>query len=79
MGAHKVRIDGTLGGYGTKIFVDGKEVHGVKSVTFKASTESLTTVTLEFYAEAEIITDAVVKGREHGEYDNKAKSDKNKK
>ena len=79
MDTHKVRIDGTLEGYGTKIFVDGKEVHGVKSVTFKASTESLTTVTLEFYAEAEIITDAVVKGREHGEYDNKAKSDKNKK
>lgn len=79
MDAHKVRIDGTLGGYGTKIFVDGKEVHGVKSVTFKASTESLTTVTLEFYAEAEIITDAAVKEGENGKYDNKAKSDKNKK
>ena len=79
MDAHKVRIDGTLKGYGTKIFVDGKEVHGIKSVTFKASTESLTTVTLEFYAEAEIITDAVVKEGENGKYDYKAEGNKNKK
>ena len=111
MEAHKVKINGTLTGLGTEIFIDGQKLKNVRSIEYKVSTEQATEVTIDIMADSEIEAEALVKmyssdknieslilnrpdeellkfgnrileelhRREHGEYDNKTKGNKNKK
>ena len=44
---NKVEIKGTKEGYGTKVFIDGVEIHRVRSVRYEVSTETVPTVKLD--------------------------------
>lgn len=60
MDAHKVKINGTLSGFGTEIFIDGLKLKKVRSIEYKASIEQVTEVTIDIMADSEIEAEALV-------------------
>lgn len=47
MEAHNLKIDGTLSGMGTRIYIDGKELHGVRSIKYEVGLNRITTARIE--------------------------------
>lgn len=57
----KIEIKGTKEGWGTKIFIDGIEVHRVRSIRYEVSTETVPTVKLDILvSEADISAEGKV-------------------
>lgn len=47
METHNLKIDGTLSGMGTKVYLDGKELHGVRSIKYEVGMDRITTARIE--------------------------------
>lgn len=48
---HKFMIDGTITGIGTRIFADGIEIHGVRSIDYHLGVNEISTITMEIIPE----------------------------
>ena len=47
METHNLKIDGTLSGMGTKVYIDDKELHGVRSIKYEVGMDRITTARIE--------------------------------
>lgn len=47
METHNLKIDGTLSGMGTKVYIDDKELHGVRSIKYEVGLDRITTARIE--------------------------------
>ena len=63
METHNLKIDGTLSGMGTKVYIDDKELHGVRSIKYEVGMDRVTTarIELDVMLAGEIKSDAMVK------------------
>ena len=59
---HHLKIDGTLAGQGTKVYLDGMELHGVRSIKYEVGMDRITTakIELDVMLAGEIESDASV-------------------
>ena len=59
---HHLKIDGTLTGQGTKVYLDDMELHGVRSIKYEVGMDRLTTakIELDVMLAGEIESDAAV-------------------
>ena len=59
---HHLKIDGTLTGQGTRIYLDDKELHGVRSIKYEVGLDRITTakIELDVMLAGEIESDAAV-------------------
>ena len=48
---HEIRIDGKITGLGTHVYVDDKEIRGVRGVDYHVAVDEVSTVTLEVIPE----------------------------
>lgn len=47
METHNLKINGTLSGMGTKVYIDGKELHRVRSIKYEVGLDRITTARIE--------------------------------
>ena len=59
---HHLKIEGTLAGYGTKVYLDDMELHGVRSIKYEVGMDRITTakIELDVMLAGEIESDASV-------------------
>ena len=59
---HHLKIDGTLTGQGTRVYLDDKELHGVRSIKYEVGLDRITTakIELDVMLAGEIESDASV-------------------
>jgi len=59
---HHLKIDGTLAGQGTKVYLDDMELHGVRSIKYEVGLDRITTakIELDVMLAGEIESDAAV-------------------
>lgn len=59
---HHLKIDGTLTGMGTKVYLDDMELHGVRSIKYEVGLDRITTakIELDVMVAGEIESDAAV-------------------